>query len=48
MKVMFGEKNGTMELIQNIINEWNREFIFDGQLIEGAKIRTHTPSSFFI
>jgi hypothetical protein len=37
MKVKFGEELGTMELIQEIINNWGRKFIFDGQLIEGSK-----------
>ena len=36
-KVGFCENIGTMELMQNIINEWDGKFIFDGDLIEGTK-----------
>jgi len=30
MKVKFSEKLGSMKFIEEIINNWNREFIFDG------------------
>ena len=35
VKVKFGEELGTMELIQEVINDWDRKFIFDGQPIDG-------------
>jgi len=48
MKIEFGEKIGTMELIDEIINEWNGKFIFEGQLIEGSEVKTRVPITFFL
>jgi len=37
-----------MELMQNIINEWDGEFIFDGYLIEGTKTKIFGSIVFFL
>ena len=38
MKVKFGEELGTMEFIQEVVNDWDGKFIFDGQLIEDREV----------
>jgi hypothetical protein len=48
VKVQFSEELGTMKLIQEIINNWDGKFVFDGQLIESMEIRTHAPIAFFL
>lgn len=47
-KLEFGEKIGTMELIQDIINDWDTKFIFDGERIDGLKLWTQVASAFFL
>jgi hypothetical protein len=38
----------TTLFIQEIINDRNGELVFDGEFIEGTKIRTHVQSTFFL
>ena len=48
MNVKFGEELGTMELIQEITNDWDWKFIFNGWFSYGMKVPTRVPSSLFI
>jgi hypothetical protein len=47
-EIKFGEVLSTTQFIQEVINDMNGKFVFDGEFVEGMKIRTHAPSSFFI
>jgi len=46
MKVSFGEKIGSMKFIQEVINNWDRKCVLDGQLIKSLELKTHVPSTF--
>ena len=48
IKVEFGEKIGTTELIENITNDMEGKFIFDRKLIEGMKLKTYVLGTFFL
>jgi hypothetical protein len=48
MKIQFSEELGTTQFIQEVINDRNGEFLFDGKFIEGMKVRTHSPRTFFL
>ena len=48
MKIKFGEELGTMYFIQEIINDWDRKFIIEGQIIEGLRVWIHVTNSFFL
>jgi hypothetical protein len=48
MKIKFSKKMGATQLIQEVINDRNGKFVFNGEFVEGAKIRTHAPRDFFI
>jgi hypothetical protein len=47
-KIKFGEELGTTQFIQEVINDWNGKFVFDGEFIEGTEVRTHAPRTFFL
>ena len=47
-KIKFSEVLSTTQLIQEIINDRNGELVLDGDLIEGTKVGTHVPSTFFL
>jgi hypothetical protein len=47
-KIKFGEELGTTQFIQEVINDRNGKFVFDGELIESTKVRTHSPRTFFL
>jgi hypothetical protein len=36
------------QFIQEIINDMNEKLVFDGELIDGGKVWTHVPSTFFL
>jgi hypothetical protein len=46
--IKFSEVLSTTQLIQEIINDRNGELVLDGELIEGTKVKTHVPSTFFL
>jgi hypothetical protein len=48
MKIQFSEELGTTQFIQEVINDKNGEFVFDGKFVEGTKVRTHSPRTFFL
>ena len=39
---------GTTQFIQEIINDRNGKFFFDGEIVEGEKVKTHAPRAFFL
>jgi hypothetical protein len=47
-KINFGEELGTTQFIQEVINDRNGEFVFDGEFIESTEVRTHSPRTFFL
>jgi len=47
-KIQFSEELGTTQFIQEVINHKNEEFVFDGKFVEGTKVRTHSPRTFFL
>jgi hypothetical protein len=47
MKINFSKELGTTQFIQEVINNKRRKFVFDGEFVEGVKVRTHVPRFFF-
>ena len=47
-KIKFGEELATTQFIQEVINDRNEKFVFDGEFIESTEVRTHSPRTFFI
>jgi hypothetical protein len=47
-KIKFSEELGTTQFIQEVINDRNGEFVFDGKFVEGTKVKTHFPRTLFI
>jgi hypothetical protein len=47
-KIQFSEELGTTQFIQEVINDSNGEFVFDGKFVEGTEVRTHSPRPFFL
>jgi hypothetical protein len=35
-------------LIQEVINDRNGEFVFNGNIVEGMEVKTHSPRTFFL
>jgi len=48
MKIQFSEELGATQFIQEVINERNGEFVFDGKFVEVTKVMTHSPRTFFL
>lgn len=47
MEIDLGKYGGSMQLIQNVIQLWNREAMLDGDLVQGSTINIymcHIPS----
>jgi hypothetical protein len=47
-QIHFSEILSTTQLIHEIINNRNGKLVLDDEFIEGTKVRTHAPSTFFI
>jgi hypothetical protein len=47
-KIKFSEELGATQFIQEVINNKDREFVFDGKFVEGMKVKTHSPRTFFL
>jgi hypothetical protein len=47
-KINFSKELGTTQFIQEIINDRNEKFVFDGEFVEGEEVRTHVPRAFFL
>jgi hypothetical protein len=47
-KIKFGKELGTTQFIQEVINDRNGKFVFDGQFVESIEVMTHSPRTFFL
>jgi hypothetical protein len=47
-KIQFSEELGATQFIQEVINDRNGEFVFDGKFVEGTEVKTHSPRTLFI
>jgi hypothetical protein len=47
-KIKFSKELGATQFIQEVINDRNGKFVFNGEFVEGVKVRTHAPRTFFI
>jgi hypothetical protein len=47
-KINFSKELGATQFIQEVINDRNGKFVFNGKFVEGTKIRTHLPRTFFL
>jgi hypothetical protein len=47
-KIKFSKEVGTTQFIQEVINDRNGKFVFNGEFVEGKEVRTHAPRTFFI
>jgi hypothetical protein len=48
MKIKFSKELGATQFIQEVINDRNGKFVFNGKFVEGTEVRTHSPRTFFI
>jgi hypothetical protein len=47
-KIKFSKELGATQFIQEVINDRNGKFVFDGKFVEGTKFRTHSPRTLFL
>jgi hypothetical protein len=47
-KIEFSKELGTTQFIQEVINDRNGKFVFNGEFVEGPKVKTHAPRNFFL
>jgi hypothetical protein len=47
-KIKFSKELGATQFIQEVINDRNGKFVFNGEFIEGTKVRTHESRTFFL
>jgi hypothetical protein len=48
MKIKFSKELGATNFIQEVINDRNGKFVFNGKFVEGTEVRTHFPRTLFI
>jgi hypothetical protein len=48
MKIKVSKELGTTQFIQEVINDRNGKFVFNGKFLEGTEVRTHSPRTFFL
>jgi hypothetical protein len=48
MKIKFSKELGSTQFIQEIINDKNGKFDFDGEFFEGVEVMTHALRAFFL
>jgi hypothetical protein len=48
MKIEFSKEMGTTQFIQEVINDRDEKFVFNGKFVEGTKFRTHSPITLFL
>jgi hypothetical protein len=46
--IKFSKELGATQFIQEIINDRNGKFVFNCEFVEGTKVRTHSPRTFFL
>jgi hypothetical protein len=47
-KIKFSKELGATQFIEEVINDRNGKFVFNGQFVEGTEVRTHSPRTFFL
>ena len=47
-KIKFSKELGATQFIQEVINDMNGKFFFNGEFVEDSEVRTHVPITFFI
>jgi hypothetical protein len=47
-KIKFSKELGATQFIQEVINDRNEKMVFNGEFVEGTKVRTHAPRTFFL
>jgi hypothetical protein len=47
-KIKFSKELNTTQFIQEVINDRNGKFVFDGEFFEGSEFRTHAPRALFL
>jgi hypothetical protein len=47
-KIKFSKELGATQLIQEVINDKNGKFFFNGKFVEGTEVKTHFPRTFFL
>jgi hypothetical protein len=47
-KIKFGKELGATQFIQEVINDRNKKFVFDGQFAESTEVRMHSTRNFFL
>ena len=48
VKIKFSKELGATQFIQEVINDRNGKFVFNGQFVEGTEVKTHSPRTFFL
>jgi hypothetical protein len=48
MKIKFSKELGATQFIQEVINDKNGKFVFNGKFVEGMEVRTHSPRTLFL
>jgi hypothetical protein len=46
--IKFSKELVSTQFIQEIINEMNGKFVFNGKFFEGTEVKTHSPRTFFL
>jgi hypothetical protein len=47
-KIKFNKDLGATQFIQEVIDDKNRNFVFNGDFVEGEKVKTHVPRTLFL
>ena len=48
MKIKFSKELGTTQFIQEVINDRNGKFVFNGEFVEGVEVRRHALRTLFL
>jgi hypothetical protein len=48
MKIKFSKELGATQFIQEVINDRNGKFVFNGELVEGTEVRKHAPRTLLL
>ncbi|MCZ2221987.1 hypothetical protein NUW87_11560, partial [Corynebacterium pilbarense] len=47
-KIKFSKELGATQFIQEVINDKNGKFVFNGDFVEGTEVNTHAPRTLFL
>jgi hypothetical protein len=48
MKIKFSKELGATQFVQEVINDRNGKFVFNGKFFKGMEVRTHSPRTFLL